>query len=299
MSDNEAVVLFSGGTDSTLVAALAADEFERVHLVTCRRFGFRNINNASVNAGMLKDRFGSGKYYEETLNIDGLFKYISYENYFKNLYRFGFSLLSTCGLCKLAMHMRSIDYCLHNGICTVLDGANKGMSLFPAQMEPVLEMLRAMYRKFGIEFSSPVFDMEAPEQKDFIEKSNLHFLKKQERMRSEENERIALTSHPGSRTQQRKTSNNIDRGPTPGEQLNRMGLAPSPDVKGTVYDRERQAGCFQFIVFNIWAIRYFNAPDNYDKYVAETTRFFKYKIDRATEIVEKRVTGKKYEKLFG
>jgi len=41
-------------------------------------------------------------------------------------------------------------------------------------------------------------------------------------------------------------------GETSGMHLARLGLAPSDNVKGTEYDRERQPRCFQFILFNVF-----------------------------------------------
>ncbi len=65
--------------------------------------------------------------------------------------------LSTCGFCKLAMHVRTLLYCLDNGIKTVADGSNRNMSFFPAQMPEVVLLVRELYKSFGIEYVTPVF----------------------------------------------------------------------------------------------------------------------------------------------
>lgn len=269
-------ILFSGGTDSTLTAALLQENFKVVHLVTYDRFGFHSTDNTSIQAAMLKKKYGADRFVHTYHNVDKLFKYLSYENYFRNVKKHGFFNLSTCGLCKLSMHVCTIKYCLDNNIKYVADGANQAMSMEPAQMKSVIDELRNMYLHFDINYFNPVFEMDGPTDKGFIEKSNLQIIK--------------------------SDINNIDLAraestQTPGHKLHQLGLAPSPNVKGTEYDRKRQPRCFQFILFNIFAIKYFLATKTYEQYAEMTTEFYKDKIRHMIEFMENRKT-KKYQKLL-
>jgi hypothetical protein len=278
MKDEGIVVLFSGGTDSTLTAALVQQEYRTVHLVTYDRVGFHATENTRVNAQMLRDRYGEDRFRHEIINIDRLFKWVSYERYFWNLRRHGFFLLSTCGLCKLAMHMRTIVYCLDNGVRHVSDGANQGMTMFPAQMRPVIEEVRKMYDRFEIRYSNPVFEFEAPEDGSFIEAANLQFL-----------ERFHERDSDPSEEQERQT---------PGFLLYKLGLAPAPNVKGSKYDRARQPRCFQLILFNIFALKYYMPKHTYEEYTERTVSLFKDKIARAVEVLDGYVHEGKHGKLF-
>jgi asparagine synthetase B (glutamine-hydrolysing) len=50
-------VLYSGGTDSTLAAALTCREYDHIHLVTYHRFGFFSSENPGVNALKLIEKY--------------------------------------------------------------------------------------------------------------------------------------------------------------------------------------------------------------------------------------------------
>ena len=56
MKRNETATLFSGGTDSTLTAALMADKFDKIHLITYDRFAFSSVMNPMVNVKKLRDK---------------------------------------------------------------------------------------------------------------------------------------------------------------------------------------------------------------------------------------------------
>lgn len=273
---NSVAILFSGGTDSTLTAALLEKEFQTIHLVTYNRFGFHATDNTAVQAQMLKDKFGQDRFVHTLINVDELFKHISYENYLKNIVKHGFFNLSTCGLCKLSMHVRTIAYCLDNQIYHVADGANQAMSMEPAQIKEVIDEMKRMYQHFGISYFNPVFELDAPGDGDFLEKENLQFLKN-----------ISDTTLTQEEFHQK----------TPGSVLHEMGLAPERNVKGSDYDKKRQPRCFQFIPFNIFAKKYFLASKSYDEYKKQTVDFYTEKINMVIKLLDEN-KDKKNSKYF-
>lgn len=270
--DNTCVILFSGGTDSTLAAALQQEKFEKIVLLTFDRLGIAKVENSKVNAQMLIDKFGSDRFEHVITNFDKVFKEISYENYLQNVMKHGFMNLSTCGLCKLSMHIQAIDYCNEHGIKYVADGANQGMNMFPAQMKPVIDQMKDLYARFGVTYSNPVFEYEAPDEGSFISMENANMLK-------------SLPKADAEKELQKKTAGKI---------LYEMGLAPMPNVKGSVYDRKRQPRCFQFILFKMFANKYFMANKTYDEYVSETVDFFSDKV----KVAEAILTSEKGKKLL-
>lgn len=261
----EALLLYSGGTDSTLAACLLAEKFDKVRLVTFRRFGLFSAGNPGVNAARLKRKYGDGRFSHETLPVDRLFERVSYDRFFKNFFRHGFFLLSTCGLCKLAMHLRAAVYCLDNGIKRVSDGANKGMDLFPDQQPGVIGMLREMYAGLGIEYSNPVFDFEGPQDVEFADRFHLERL-------------------PGLAAE-RDAEHLARRKKTTGYKLFELGMMPSDNVKGTELDRSMQQRCFQFILFNIWLHWYYLPFADKARYVRESDAFFREKIARFSALL--------------
>ena len=278
MRTDEIVVLFSGGTDSTLTAALMAQEFRKVHLVTYDRFGFFAIDNPKVNVKKLRDKFGEDKFTHIIIRVDKLSKYVFYERYFKNLTKHGFFLLSTCGLCKLAMHIRTIAFCLKEGITNVCDGANKGMNLFPAQMASVIGEVKSMYTDFGINYTNPVFDLEGPQDLEFTDRLRLERLFPEEDKKDEERSE-----------QKRKTA---------GYRLFELGLMPSENVKGTELDRKMQPRCFQFILFNIFILWYYLQSHTYEQYERATFEFYKGKIKTFKDLLRDYVEKGEKSKFF-
>jgi predicted subunit of tRNA(5-methylaminomethyl-2-thiouridylate) methyltransferase len=265
MSDkkNTCAILFSGGTDSTLAAVLQEEYFNEIHLLTFDRLGIASVENSKVNAQMLIDKYGAERIKHIIINIDKIFKHISYENYISNIRKHGLMNLSTCGLCKLSMHIQTISYCNDNSIVDVADGANQGMDMFPAQMKPVIDQMKTLYLKFGITYSNPVFDYEFPDEGSFLSMENANM----------------LMSLP------QKNSEKEMKKMTAGRVLYEKGLAPLPNVKGSDYDRKRQPRCFQFILFKTFANKYFLADNTYEEYVDKTVDFFDDKIKVAEEVL--------------
>lgn len=265
----ECVLLFSGGTDSTLAAALQQERFSKVHLVTYDRFGLASVENTKVNAEMLRNKYGPERFEHHIINIDPLFKFISYEDYFSNLRKHGLLLLSTCGLCKLAMHVRTVQFCIERGIKHVSDGANRGMIMFPDQTQEVIAELAAMYRAFGIEYSNPVFQHAAPAEGSFIKFENLNLLKN--------------ISGDAEGTIGAVEAKEPEK--TTGWELYKKGLAPLPNVKGTAYDRKRQPRCFQFVLFKIMVNKYYLQTCTFEEYSLKSAAFFKDKITKMTGLL--------------
>lgn len=277
MNSEEIVVLFSGGTDSTLAASLMAEEFRKVHLITYNRFGFFSITNPKINVQKLKNKFGDNKFTYRIIGINRLFKFVSNERYLWNLMKHRFFLLSTCGLCKLAMHIRTVIFCLNNQIGNVCDGANQGMHLFPAQMTSIIKETKMMYANFGISYTNPVFDFEGPQDTEFVDRLHL--------------EKIVPN-------QEKKASYVAKKKRTTGYKLYELGLMPSENVKGTELDRKMQPRCFQFILFNIFVLWYYLHNHTYEEYEKATLRFYKEKIEFFTKLVDEYVKTAKKSRLF-
>ncbi|MBZ0165515.1 MAG: hypothetical protein K8I00_01825 [Candidatus Omnitrophica bacterium] len=262
MKRNETATLFSGGTDSTLTAALMADKFDKIHLITYDRFAFSSVMNPMVNVQKLRDKYGEDKFDFHVIKVEKLTRFVFYERYAHNIRKHGFFLLTICGLCKLAMHVRTVIFCLENGIPNVSDGANQGMHLFPAQMANVIKEYGDMYTRFGITYSNPVFKYEGPQDLDFTDRLRL------ERVLSRDKEPTG-----GTTTKEANTT---------GRKLYELGLMPSENVKGSELDRKMQPRCFQFILFNVFVHWLYLADHTYDEYQDATVRFYRDKIAAMT-----------------
>lgn len=157
---NKLVHLFSGGTDSTYAATLAAAIYDQIHLITYNRLGFYNTEKALINAEKLKKLYGVDRIKHTIINIDKEYKKIFYEHFFSNIFHYGFYNLLNCGICKLTMHYRTIIYCIDNNIKYVSDGSGVEMVCDPSQNPSVMAGMRQLYKDFGIEYFSPSFEVQ-------------------------------------------------------------------------------------------------------------------------------------------
>ncbi len=276
MDNKEIIVLFSGGTDSTLTAALMAERYEKVRLITYSRFGFFSVTNPQINVTKLKNKYGDAVFSHTIINLNKLSKYVFYERYLYNLVKHGFLLLTNCGLCKLAMHVRTVMFCLDNNIKNVCDGANQGMNIFPAQMKDIIQNLYKMYASFGINYTTPVFDFEGPQDIEFVD-------------------RLHLEGYLSG--DQEKDITDESKKATTGYKLFELGLMPSENVKGTALDRTMQPRCFQFILFNIFVRWYYFYNHDYEDYKGIISQFYGEKIDYFTQLLHDYVKNGNRSKL--
>jgi hypothetical protein len=252
---NEVAVLFSGGTDSTCTAVLAAQQHDRVHLLTMQRFGMFGVERSDTNFHKLEQLFGPDRFVRpELMDVDGLFRHLSYGTFTRDLRRHGLMMLTTCGVCKLAMHTRALIYCLAHGVKRVWDGANRNMYIFPAQMEDVLGLLEDLYGRFDIEYDNPVFEYEDPQGMNF-------------------GSRVYGLSPERENTADRAAQST-------GEVLRGLGVLPDADVKGTEIDRQMQARCYQFVLFNVFARWYFLERHDYGEYARRVSGFYADKVEQ-------------------
>ncbi len=213
----EAVVVFSGGTDSTCAAALAAAENDRVHLLTFFERATASTARLSPNVAKLRERFKNVEFTAQLLSVDPLVRHYSYEGYFKMVREHGALALSTPGFSSLSWHTRTILYCLEHGVKNASDGLTRELMHFPGHMTEVIEHFRALYAHFGVEYTNPVRDWEVPADQQFIDQ-------------------VIVNTHGGDYL---LGEDNVLRRTT-GRYLHDLGILPAPNVKGTKLDRLMQ-----------------------------------------------------------
>lgn len=268
MGSGEVVVLFSGGTDSTCAAALLAERFRRVHLLTFREEGTRGACLPGRNVEALRNRFGRKRFSHRLIGVDRLLRKISYDRYGSYVRRHGFFMLSTCGFSSLCWHVHTIAYCLERGIRHAADGLTRELMHFPGHMDGVLEELRGLYREFGIEYSNPVRDWDVPPDQQFLDRLIVD-------RHAEFPQALERWLEPGPA---RPESGVEPRGRTTGRYLYQLGLMPHPNVKGSALDRSMQHDCYPFVLFNIFAFWYYLSGHDYAQYAERMRRLFQEKI---------------------
>ena len=152
-------VLFSGGSDSTLVAAMALERFEAVDLLTCQRKLMFFVENTRGSAGTFEERYGPERVDYVLVDINDAFGRIYLADFRSDLRRYQTHLtLLVCLACKMSMHAAAIVHNLRTGNGHTLDGARRETEWYPAQMASVKEQMRQLHAEFGLTLESPVYD---------------------------------------------------------------------------------------------------------------------------------------------
>lgn len=227
----KAVVLFSGGTDSTCAAALVARSFGEVHLLTFEEYATRHSPVPTENANRLIRHFPRVRFVQKILSVDALVRYLSYERYAHNLRRHGFLTLATCGFSSLSWHARTIAYCLENDVHCVADGLTRELMHFPGHMDLIIREFKKLYAAYGIDYIQPVRDWSTPPDQQFMDK-------------------VLVNRHGGEFF---LGDTLIGARKTTGRYLYDIGLLPMPNVKGSRLDFLMQHDCYPFALYNIIA----------------------------------------------
>ncbi|MBT5423687.1 hypothetical protein HOK76_04305 [archaeon] len=156
-------LMFSGGVDSTMVAYLLAKKYDEILLLTY------NNGYGHLFKGRTKNRFNEledmfpGKFKFKLSSSKDLFEKITINNVL-NEYKTHKSGFVWCLGCKLAMHTYSIIYCLENGIALMSDGSSKDTNEMVEQKEITVKLIRKLYKKYGISFVTPVYNLKRKEE---------------------------------------------------------------------------------------------------------------------------------------
>ena len=150
-----ALVLFSGGVDSTYVTARAAEAFDRMLLVTYRVPGMIGVERSRRSADQLRTLLGD-KIEHRVIDIrdfvterrGGVLDCIRDNARYRFFYAW-------CMGCKVAMHLYTMRYATERGITVVMDGSNYYDTHALEQHKEVKDLLCEVYRARGIEFVTP------------------------------------------------------------------------------------------------------------------------------------------------
>lgn len=168
----ELAILFSGGTDSLSLYALATAGkhpdipiSRRIHLVHMLngmgRFPSFPRQRFEVARGILQGRAPGGEAIPEALYVEldmaRLFQGLWLDRYEELMPRYNGKNL-VCVACKLAMHARAVLYCIEHYVPVLLVGYAKKQSYYPEQSGVFMDKIVEFSKKFGVATSFPVYD---------------------------------------------------------------------------------------------------------------------------------------------
>jgi 7-cyano-7-deazaguanine synthase in queuosine biosynthesis len=162
-SQEQVAVMFSGGTDSMLAAAMGAEAFKQVHLLTFRTSQMSNWERSCIGAKQLVDRYGAEKVIHRIIDNDSLFRTLHFSNYFQDLkkYRLYLNCL-VCPACGVGFQVRSLVYCRTYGCRYLWDGLqDEGTDehIYPGLLPEVQDRITDLCRDYGIIRESPVYNI--------------------------------------------------------------------------------------------------------------------------------------------
>ena len=185
-------VMFSGGTDSTYAAWSQSPNYDRIHLVTFFRHGLRKSQNTKEAFDRLKGACPDKEIHHHEIDFEEIYQMITPK---KEKLDAQLAVLNQeidplwdksghlkqgerdlaadlqrlfqaneCLQCKIAMDLAAIKFCLDNGISSICDGSNTEQLDDGSQLEDVKQIARQIFKRFGINYFSPVFHVSVEER---------------------------------------------------------------------------------------------------------------------------------------
>lgn len=164
MQEETVSLLFSGGADSTFSAALLAERFGHVHLVTFKHYATWRVRSSDKSEARLRAAFPRTVFTHTYLNSSRLFFKLQ-KRVFRDLQAHPFLNHYFCGACKLAMHSCLVAHNMRSSIKHAASGASRLMPMFPDQTPGGSQAIKELYAAYGMSYENPVFDMEGVDRK--------------------------------------------------------------------------------------------------------------------------------------
>lgn len=262
LEQTEIAIAYSGGTDSTCVAALLAPHVRKAHLLTFYELATRHSPRPDSNCERLRQKFPQTEFVSRVFSTDSIVRFLSYSEYLRTFRNFGYLALATCGFSSLSWHIRTILYCREHGVTYVADGLTRELMHFPGHMDEGVEQFRLLYESFGIRYVNPVRDWPVPDDQQFID-------------------RVIVNGHEsdyvlGDESKVRQTT---------GAYLYQLGIMPSPNMKGSRADFLMQHDCYPFVLYNILTFWYYLGSIPYEDFCLRISLLQADRIAKAKELM--------------
>ncbi len=158
MKDSKAVVLFSGGLDSSLATCHLIEQGYDIELLHYDTGALISNSLSDIRYNELQFSYPKCTITLHKLKSYGSFRKIALTTLESDIMQYQVSLI--CVGCKLAIHIETIIYCLNHGIHLVADGSTKKQNKYGEQRLVALEFIRQLYKKYGIEYCTPIYEYE-------------------------------------------------------------------------------------------------------------------------------------------
>ena len=158
--EGRAVLLFSGGRDSSAVAAAFCKAFpmSQLHLLMIDNGLLSRMGSTKRQANLIKKLFPDTDIIFENKRVSQMMRIAGMQRIEKDFIERNFSTLLTCLACKLIMNFSAIMYAQDLGIKLVLDGYANRQSDYPEQTDAFMDFIKEVYGRYGVKYLSPLYD---------------------------------------------------------------------------------------------------------------------------------------------
>jgi predicted subunit of tRNA(5-methylaminomethyl-2-thiouridylate) methyltransferase len=154
--NNEQLVMFTGGRDSTLVAVHLMLQGIKVHLFTASSGCSLHRGILQHRVDELKNRFGELVVTHHIADISGAFRSLAIATLEQDILEDKKNLILLGE--KIAIHAHIIDYCRRNNINIINDGITEYQKEFPEQRLVAKEYFVNYMKGYDIEYRSPIYE---------------------------------------------------------------------------------------------------------------------------------------------
>lgn len=158
--DGRAVLLFSGGRDSSAVAAAFCHAFpdSQLHLLLVDNGLLSRLDSTKRQANLIRNLFPRTDVIFEARRVSEMMRRVGMQSIERDFTERGYSTMLICLACKLIMNVSAARYAHELGIGIVLDGYANRQQQYPEQTDEFMSIIRRFYSESGVTYLSPLYD---------------------------------------------------------------------------------------------------------------------------------------------
>lgn len=150
-----AIILFSGGIDSTLTAIKFLEMGYNVNLITYNNGSIQNIDKVKWKIIELIEKYGSDKIFHQYISLSGYFKKYVLDVLTKDIIEYNTNFV--CLGCRLLMHLYTMKLAMKWSITIVADGSNQYQYNFIEQNPLIIKQIQKVYKNQKINYIAPIY----------------------------------------------------------------------------------------------------------------------------------------------
>jgi len=159
--DGRAVLLFSGGRDSSAVAGAFCNAFpdSQLYLLLVDNGLLSRLDSTKRQATLISNLFPRTDVIFESKRVSEMMRQVGMQGIEKDFREREYGTLLICLACKLIMNVSAARFARELGIKIVLDGYANRQQEYPEQTDEFMEIIRRFYAESEITYLSPLYDM--------------------------------------------------------------------------------------------------------------------------------------------